>query len=70
MKGLPFVIRRYTKGVPYHEGWTLGQSLPVQTFIEYPPGSQFDLHIVNQRENLILDQEVLKAILTITTSIN
>jgi len=33
-------------------------------------GSQFDLHIINQRENLILDQEVLKAILTITTSIN
>ena len=51
-------------------GWTLGQTLLVQTFVEYPLGSQFDLHIINQRENLILDQEVLKVILTITTSIN
>ena len=51
-------------------GWTLGQTLPVQTFVEYPLGSHFDLHIINQRENLILDQEVLKVILTITTSMN
>ena len=51
-------------------GWTLGQTLPVQTFVEYPLGSQFDLHIINQRENLILDQEVRKVILTITTPIN
>ena len=40
-----FINRRYTKGVPFLRkrvnkrvrGWTLGPSLPVQNFVEFPP---------------------------------
>ena len=47
-KGVPFVNKRYTKGIGilrvsnmlYKKlrGWTLGRSLPVQNFVKYPPG--------------------------------
>ena len=45
-KGVPFVNRRYTKGVPFPvsnmvykrlRGWTLGRGLLAQNFVEYPP---------------------------------
>ena len=41
-KGVPFVNRRYTKGVSFLfcqrvSGWTSGRSLPVRKWVEYTP---------------------------------
>ena len=44
MKGVPFVNRRSSKGVPFRpklvykkvSGWTSCRSLPIKNFIEYP----------------------------------
>ena len=46
VKGIPFFNGRYTKGVPFLSkivykrvrGWTSRRSLPVQKFVECPPG--------------------------------
>ena len=58
VKGVPFVNRKYTKGVPFRRGFrekwykrarvsTSGRSLPLQTFVEYPPGgSAFSRFVV------------------------
>ena len=63
MKGVPFLSKKVYKRV---RGWTLGQSLPVYNFLEYPPryfciyiSILFFLHLALITELLITEEKII-----------